>query len=374
MITALGLGIGLGLVGGTGTARAELKVGDQAPPFTLKGSDGKTYSLDQFKGKSAVVIAWFPKAFTGGCTKECKSLRANSKALHDLKVAYFTASVDTPELNKKFAESLDLDYPILSDPDKSVAKAYGVLKPQARRGQSLDVLHRQGRDDQGDRQEGQAPTAPAPTSPPRSRSWGSPPSRAVRTLPADARRISRAVLGTQLGPVPRLQLGPALLQLAEDRPEEPAVHPAGNAPAAAGTERLRLGVLEVVCDLVEERVEQLVQRPPAFLAVVRVDPHQAPGLVVAAQHARGRPGVDVDGKGDPAGVDPLAAGVRNSGPRAEIGGSKRPRAAELGRVAGGRSVAIQVAGSGSARGRRRERLAGGPSAVLGVPIRRSVRR
>jgi thioredoxin-dependent peroxiredoxin len=110
-----------------GAVAADLKVGDPAPPFSLKGSDGQTYSLDQFKGKSAVVIAWFPKAFTGGCTKECKSLRENSKALHDLKVAYFTASVDTPELNEKFAKSLDLDYPILSDPDKSVAKEYGVL-------------------------------------------------------------------------------------------------------------------------------------------------------------------------------------------------------------------------------------------------------
>ncbi len=76
------------------------------------------------------MIAWFPKAFTGGCTKECKSLRENSKPLHDLKVAYFTASVDTPELNEKFAKSLDLDYPILSDPDKTVAKEYGVLNPQ----------------------------------------------------------------------------------------------------------------------------------------------------------------------------------------------------------------------------------------------------
>jgi len=112
-----------------GAAAAELKVGDQAPAFSMQGSDGKTYTLEQFKGKSAVVIAWFPKAFTGGCTKECKSLRENSKALHDLKVAYFTASVDTAEENKKFAESLDLDYPILSDPDKSVAKDYGVINP-----------------------------------------------------------------------------------------------------------------------------------------------------------------------------------------------------------------------------------------------------
>jgi peroxiredoxin Q/BCP len=113
-----------------GAAAAELKVGDPAPPFSLKGSDGQTYTLDQFKGKSAVVVAWFPKAFTKGCTKECQSLRANSKPLHDLKVAYFTASVDTPEENEKFAKSLDLDYPILSDPDKSVAKEYGVLNPE----------------------------------------------------------------------------------------------------------------------------------------------------------------------------------------------------------------------------------------------------
>jgi peroxiredoxin Q/BCP len=122
------MGVGMLLVSiAAGAAAVELNVGDQAPGFSMAGSDGKTYTLDQFKGKSAVVIAWFPKAFTGGCTKECKSLKENSKELHDLKVAYFTASVDTPEENKKFAESLDLDYAILSDPDKSVATAYGVL-------------------------------------------------------------------------------------------------------------------------------------------------------------------------------------------------------------------------------------------------------
>jgi len=124
----LGLGV-LSVFIVAGAAAAELKVGDPAPAFSLPGSDGKIYTLEQYKGKSAVVIAWFPKAFTGGCTKECKSLRENSKALHDLKAAYFTASVDTPEENKKFAESLELDYPILSDPDKTVAKDYGVVNP-----------------------------------------------------------------------------------------------------------------------------------------------------------------------------------------------------------------------------------------------------
>jgi peroxiredoxin Q/BCP len=125
--------LGLGVVAGIGSADAaegELKVGDKAPAFSLMGSDGKAYSLDQFKGKKAVVLNWFPKAFTSGCTAQCKSLRENSEALKPLNVAYFTASVDTPEENARFAKSLDLDYPILSDPDKSVAKAYGVLGPR----------------------------------------------------------------------------------------------------------------------------------------------------------------------------------------------------------------------------------------------------
>jgi peroxiredoxin Q/BCP len=109
-------------------ARAdEPKAGDKAPDFSLTGSDGKTYGLADFKGKQAVVLAWFPKAFTGGCTKECKSIGASSAKLKPLGIAYFTASVDTPEQNKKFAESLGLDYPILSDPDKKVATAYGVV-------------------------------------------------------------------------------------------------------------------------------------------------------------------------------------------------------------------------------------------------------
>lgn len=121
----LGLGLALGAAGRA--AGADLKPGDKAPAFTMQGSDGKTYTLDDFKGKKAVVIAWYPKAFTPGCTKECKSFREHSDSMKKLNVAYFTASVDTPEYNKKFAQSLGVDYPILSDPDKSVAKAYGVL-------------------------------------------------------------------------------------------------------------------------------------------------------------------------------------------------------------------------------------------------------
>lgn len=107
-----------------------LKVGDDAPDFTMVGSDGKTYKLSDFKGKQAVVVAWYPRAFTGGCTKECKAFKEQGDSIRQYNVAYFTASTDPAETNKKFAESLSADYPILSDPDGSVAKAYGIYNAE----------------------------------------------------------------------------------------------------------------------------------------------------------------------------------------------------------------------------------------------------
>jgi peroxiredoxin Q/BCP len=104
-----------------------LKVGDQAPDFTLQASDGKTYSLADYRGKKAVVVAWFPKAFTAGCTLECKSIAANGNRLRKFDVAYFMASVDPIDENTRFAQSEKADFPLLSDADKSVAARYGVL-------------------------------------------------------------------------------------------------------------------------------------------------------------------------------------------------------------------------------------------------------
>ncbi len=110
-------------------AAAELKVGDVAPPFKLQGSDGKTYNLADFKGKSAVVVAWFPKAFTSGCTVECKSLAEKGHLIKAYEAAYFMASVDPIEDNTKFGAEQKADFPLLSDPTREVAQAYGVLHP-----------------------------------------------------------------------------------------------------------------------------------------------------------------------------------------------------------------------------------------------------
>jgi thioredoxin-dependent peroxiredoxin len=120
---------------GTGAVAqaAELGVGDKAPDFKLAASDGKTYLLSDFKGKRAVVLAWFPRAFTQGCTVECRSLAANGDKIRKYDVAYFMASVDPVEGekgNKAFAASEKADFPMLSDPNKEVAAAYGVLNPE----------------------------------------------------------------------------------------------------------------------------------------------------------------------------------------------------------------------------------------------------
>lgn len=106
---------------------AELKVGDVAPAFSLQGSDGKTHTLADYRG-TTVVLAWFPKAFTGGCTAECKSIAEASSILRQYDAAYFMASVDDVETNTRFAKEQAADYPILADPTKEVARAYGVIR------------------------------------------------------------------------------------------------------------------------------------------------------------------------------------------------------------------------------------------------------
>ena len=137
----------LGLATTAMAQTVDLKVGDQAPNFKLQATDGKTYQLSDFKGKQAVVVAWFPAAFTRGCTIECKSLAENGDKIKMYDVAYFMASVDSVEDNTKFAkatsvtlqgrgggpatvvEKKEADFPMLADPTKEVATKYGVLMP-----------------------------------------------------------------------------------------------------------------------------------------------------------------------------------------------------------------------------------------------------
>lgn len=104
-----------------------LDVGDTAPDFELPSSNGQVYRLSDFRGKQAVVIAWFPQSFTSGCTIECKSLAQNGDTLREFDMKYFMASVDPIEESKRFAATMEADFPLLSDPSMETAREYGVL-------------------------------------------------------------------------------------------------------------------------------------------------------------------------------------------------------------------------------------------------------
>ena len=106
---------------------ADLKVGDIAPNFTLQATTGDYYQLSDYKGKQAVVLAWYPMANTRGCTIECKSLIEQGHLIREFDVSYVMASVDPLDDNRDFAEKMGADFPMLSDPTKSTAKAYHVL-------------------------------------------------------------------------------------------------------------------------------------------------------------------------------------------------------------------------------------------------------
>jgi peroxiredoxin Q/BCP len=103
-----------------------LEVGQRAPDFKLQGSDGKTYALADFAGKRGFVLAWFPKAFTSGCTAELEDLRDNAAAIAAYDAAVFMVSLDPPQQNAEFAKSVDAKQVLLSDEGGSVAAAYGV--------------------------------------------------------------------------------------------------------------------------------------------------------------------------------------------------------------------------------------------------------
>jgi peroxiredoxin Q/BCP len=106
---------------------AELKKGDRAPGFSLKDQDGNSVSLENFK-KSKVLLYFYPRADTPGCTKQACSIRDNMAALKKLGVVVLGISPDAPERQKKFDDKYTLGFPLLSDTSHEVAGLYGVWK------------------------------------------------------------------------------------------------------------------------------------------------------------------------------------------------------------------------------------------------------
>ncbi len=112
-----------------------LKEGDPAPPFTGKIETGETVSLSDYKGKK-LVLFFYPKDLTPGCTAEACSLRDHYQELKDCGFELLGVSPDDEKKHQKFIEKKELPFHLLADTDKEVLKAYGVWGPKKFMGKS----------------------------------------------------------------------------------------------------------------------------------------------------------------------------------------------------------------------------------------------
>ncbi len=108
------------------SAQIELNVGDKAPDFSLPASTGETISLKDYLGKKRVVLYFYPKDNTPGCTKEACSFRDNLPSIQDKDTVVFGVSPDSLKSHDKFIEKFELNFPLLADEDHAIAEAYGA--------------------------------------------------------------------------------------------------------------------------------------------------------------------------------------------------------------------------------------------------------
>jgi peroxiredoxin Q/BCP len=116
------------------------KVGDTAPPFEGKDQDDKTVTLADFAGKKNVLLYFYPKDFTGGCTKEACGFRDRMAELQSNNVVVIGVSFDSTESQKRFTEQYHLNFTLLADPDGKIVQAYDVKAPVLRMAKRVSFL------------------------------------------------------------------------------------------------------------------------------------------------------------------------------------------------------------------------------------------
>ncbi|WP_421804117.1 thioredoxin-dependent thiol peroxidase [Flagellimonas sp.] len=118
-----------------------LKVGDKVPDFSAKDQDGNTINLSDYKGKKLVVF-FYPKANTPGCTAEACNLRDNYQELQAQGYELLGVSADSEKKQSNFKEKYDFPFPLLADEDHTVINAFGVWGPKKFMGKEYDGIHR----------------------------------------------------------------------------------------------------------------------------------------------------------------------------------------------------------------------------------------
>ncbi|CDH33374.1 thioredoxin-dependent thiol peroxidase [Xenorhabdus bovienii] len=120
---------------------SRLKAGDKAPKFSLPDQDGETVSVSDFKGQR-VLVYFYPKAMTPGCTVQACGLRDKMNELKEIGVEVLGISTDTPEKLSRFAEKEMLNFTLLSDVDHQVAEQFGVWGVKQFMGKTYEGIHR----------------------------------------------------------------------------------------------------------------------------------------------------------------------------------------------------------------------------------------
>ena len=123
-------------------ANQELVEGQPAPDFSLKSNDGKSYSLSQYRGKNEVVLYFYPKDDTPGCTKEACSFRDEMATFKKKGVVVLGVSLDDLDSHTKFQEKYNLNFPLLSDTDHVISDTYGVYKEKNNYGKKFWGIER----------------------------------------------------------------------------------------------------------------------------------------------------------------------------------------------------------------------------------------
>ena len=118
-----------------------LKVGDKVPDFSAKDQDGNTINLSDYKGKKLVVF-FYPKANTPGCTAEACNLRDNYKELQDQGYELLGVSADSEKKQFNFKNKYEFPFPLLADEDHTVINTFGVWGPKKFMGREYDGIHR----------------------------------------------------------------------------------------------------------------------------------------------------------------------------------------------------------------------------------------
>lgn len=118
-----------------------LQAGDQVPEFSVIDDRGNTQSLSAYKGQKLVVF-FYPKANTPGCTAEACDLRDHYKELQDAGYALLGVSADSQKKQRNFSEKYSFPFPLLADENKQVIEAFGVWGPKKFMGREYDGIHR----------------------------------------------------------------------------------------------------------------------------------------------------------------------------------------------------------------------------------------